>query len=169
MSKPINSSATSQPFFETLFTKNKKVFFALPIVAVALILTLYFTSSPNKETSQDGSNVDLSLPSAETKQLSASKIDDIADFNQMNEDKLKEENKGAEYNVENMNPDAPPQTNTYQKADDAVVQKVNKMLGEMDKKQNTYSQTTRAAVTKETNSYKEDRVDNSNQKEGVKV
>jgi hypothetical protein len=168
MSKPINSSATSQPFFETLFTKNKKVFFALPIVAVALILTLYFTSSPAQETAQDGSNVDLSLPSAETKQLSASKIDDMADFNQMNEDKLKEESKGAEYNVENMNPDAPPQTDTYQKADDAVVQKVNKMLGEMNKTQKSYSRTKRASVAKESNYQNEDKTDNSSQKEGVK-
>ena len=168
MSKPINSSTTSQPFFENLFTKNKKVFFALPIVAVALILTLYFTSDTEKETPQDGSNVDLTLPSAETKELSASKIDDMADFNQMTEDKQKEDSKGAEYDVEGMNPNAVTQTETYQKPDDAVVQKVNKMLGEMDKNQNTYSQAKRAAITKETNSYKEDRVDNSNQKEGVK-
>lgn len=168
MSKPINSSATSQPFFETLFTKNKKVFFALPIVAVALILTLYFSNPTTKEPTQDANNVDLSLPSAETKELSASKIDDMADFNQMNEDKLKEESKGAEYNVENMNTDTPTQTETYQKPDDAVVQKVNKMLGEMNKTQKSYSQTKRASVAKESNYTNEDRTDNSSQKEKVK-
>lgn len=129
---------TNQPFFETLFTKHKKVFFALPIVAVVLIVSLYLTSDPNKENVSEN-NVDVSLPDAETKELSDSKLDVISDFDKLNQEKEKQVLESENYSPENMNSQEAIPAETYQKPDDEVVKKVNKMLGEMDRQKKVKS------------------------------
>mgnify|MGYP000895535231 FL=1 len=157
---PSETIGTNQPFFETIFTKHKKVFFALPIIAVALILTLYFTSDPNKENLSEN-NVDVSLPGAETKELSDSKLDVISDFDKLNEEKEKQVQESENYTPENMNPDAAIPTETYQKPDDEVVKKVNKMLGEMEK-QKKVKNSSNARRSYSENSYSSTDVNQSN-------
>ncbi|WP_289058745.1 conjugative transposon protein TraM [uncultured Flavobacterium sp.] len=131
------NAVTSQPFFETFFTKNKKLLYALPIVVVLIIIGLYMTSdSTNTQTVKEEANVDVSLPSAQTKELSNDKLDVMSDFSELSEEKVKQQTKSEQFNVESVNTNESIPVQTYQSENDKkVVDKVNKMLVEMNKEQ----------------------------------
>lgn len=126
---------TSLPFFETIFTKHKNLLYALPVVIVLIIVGLYMTSSnSNTHPLAEESNVDVSLPGAKTKELSNDKLDVMSDFSELNEEKEKQQTKSDQFNVENVNTNETVPGQTYQNENDkVVVDKVNKMLVEMNK------------------------------------
>ena len=126
---------TSQPFFETVFTKHKKLLYALPILVVLIIVGLYMTNSnSNTQSVTEESNVDVSLPGAKTKELPNDKLDVMSDFSELNEEKAKQQTKSDQFNVENVNTNETVPGQTYQNENDkVVVDKVNKMLVEMNK------------------------------------
>lgn len=131
MSNPNN---TTEPYFERIFIKNKKMFLALPVIAVALIVTLYFTTKPSdKADSKAVNNVDVSLPSSETKELSDSKIDVMSDFDNLSAAKIEQESKGENFTGDLSTPNNNSQPNYQDPNDDEVVKKVNKMIGEINK------------------------------------
>lgn len=126
---------TSQPFFETIFTKHKKLLYALPVVVVLIIVGLYMTSSnSNAQPVAEDSSVDVSLPGAKTKELPNDKLEVMSDFSELNEEKEKQQTKADQFNVENVNTNESIPGQTYQNENDkVVVDKVNKMLVEMNK------------------------------------
>jgi hypothetical protein len=148
------NAISNQPFFETIFTKHKKLLYALPVVLIALILGLYITSnSSNAQVTKEESNVDVSLPGAKTKELSNDKLEVMTDFSELSDEKKKEQNKSDQFNVENVNTnESIPADNPYQDENDKkVVEKVNRMLKEMNgqkkKNQASYSETPTRTVT----------------------
>lgn len=152
------NAVTSQPFFETFFTKNKKLLYALPVVVVLIIFGLYLTSgNSNPQTANEEDTVDVSLPGAQTKELSNDKLDVMSDFSELNEEKAKQQTKSEQFNVESMNTNESVPVQTYQNENDKkVVDKVNKMLVEMDReqrKQKKTSSSSYASANKNYNSY----------------
>lgn len=141
MNNHSQSSVSNGPFFETFFSKNKKLFLVLPILLIFLLVGLYFNSSQANAQNEDKNNVDLALPTAQTKDLSDSKIDAMNDFNELNAAQEKEDQKGDGLDIENINPDSQTNSNsTYEKPnEDEVVNKVNLMMKEMNKKKNSSS------------------------------
>lgn len=147
--KNLNSpenTISNQPFFETIFIKHKKLLYALPVVLLAIILGIYFTGNSTKaQSKQEDSNVDVTLPGAKTKELSDDKRDVMSDFSELSEEKQKEQSKSNQINIEGVNTnESIPVDNTYQDENDKkVVEKVNRMLKEMDgqKKKNAASYT----------------------------
>jgi hypothetical protein len=82
------------------------------------------------------SNVDVSLPGAKTKELPNDKLEVMSDFSELNEEKEKQQTKADQFNVENVNTNESIPGQTYQNENDkVVVDKVNKMLVEMNKEQ----------------------------------
>ena len=127
MSNSNNNISTS---FENVFKKHKNIILALPVVLLVLILGLYFTSN-DKEVSgvNSGGNIDTSIPSSNSKELSDSKTEVSSDYEIMNDEKNK---KTSEQDAVLL--DEPNTSTTYEQPDDEVVNKVNKMMAEMDKK-----------------------------------
>jgi hypothetical protein len=140
------NAVSNQPFFETVFIKHKKLLYALPIVFVLLIVGLYMTSGHDTDNINEDSNVDLSLPGAKTKELSNDKLEVMSDFSELNDEKQKQETKSQQFNVEGVNTNESVPGEKYQNENDkVVVDKVNKMLIEMNnekKKQKTSPSTT---------------------------
>lgn len=129
------NAISNQPFFETIFTKHKKILYALPVVLIALILGIYLTGNSSKaQETKDESNVDVTLPGAKTKELSNDKLEVMNDFSELSEEKQKQETKSDQFNIESVNTnESIPADNTYQDENDKkVVDKVNRMLKEMD-------------------------------------
>lgn len=141
MSNKNENLVTNHPFFETFFTNNKKLFYALPVVLIALILGLYYTSKSAEVKIQEDNNIDVSLPGSETKALPDDKLGVINDFSELSEEKESQKNKSDKINIEDV--DLTTTTDSYQNENDAqVVNKVNKMLLEMEndkKKSSSYS------------------------------
>lgn len=135
------NTITNQPFFETIFIKHKKLLYALPVVLIAIILGIYFTGNSSKDQNKpEESNVDVTLPGAKTKELSDDKRDVLSDFSELSEENQKAQNKSDQINIESVNTnetasnnESIPVDNTYQDENDKkVVDKVNKMLKEME-------------------------------------
>lgn len=143
MKRPNDMENSRKLDFESIFITHKKIFFAVPLVVVGVILTLYFMKPVDKKDSQENNNVDVSLPSAQTKELSDSKLDVLSDFENLNEAKKDEESKGDNFNGEAFPTDVVSKTETYQQPDDEVVKKVNKMLGEMNRHKKQSNTTSR--------------------------
>lgn len=133
MSNNPESTVTNQPFFETVFTKHKKIFYALPVIVVALIVGLYYTSasaSSERNPTNSENDIDVSLPDSETKELSDDKLGVMNDFSELSEEKEDAKVKSDNANIEDVDLNT---TDTYQNENDAkVVSKVNKMLLEME-------------------------------------
>ncbi len=136
MSNQSQSSVSNGPLFETFFSKNKKLFLILPVVLILLLVGLFLNSSQTNTQIDEKNNVDLALPTAETKDLSDNKIDAMNDFNELNTAKEKEDQKGDGLDIDNFNPDSQTNSNSiYEKPnDDEVVNKVNSMMKEMNRK-----------------------------------
>lgn len=125
-----NSNSNIATSFETVFKKHKTIILALPILLLALILGLYFTStSKENATTSNVNNVDTSIPSSERKELSNSKNEVASDYEIMNDEKNKKANE-----QESVELNDPNLSSTYEQPDDEVVNKVNKMIVEMDRK-----------------------------------
>lgn len=155
---------TSQPFFETVFTKHKKLLYALPVVIVLIIVGLYMTSSnSNAQVVTEESNVDVSLPGAKTKELPNDKLEVMSDFSELTEEKTKQQTKSDQFNVENVNTNETVPVQTYQNENDkVVVDKVNKMLVEMNKetkKRKTTSNTSSSNYSNTSNASSKPEVD----------
>lgn len=149
---------TSQPFFETIFVKHRKLLYALPVIIVLIIVGLYMSGGEkNSVVSNDESSADVSLPGAKTKDLPNDKLEVMSDFSELNEAKEKQQTKSDQFNVENINTNESVPGQTYQNENDkAVVDKVNKMLVEMDKEKTKRKKTTSSSNSAEysnTNNY----------------
>lgn len=137
------SSAHQTPFFETFFSKNKKIFLFLPLVIVGLLLGLYFTSNNSNANTKDSNetNVDVSLPKDDTKPLADNKIDAIDDFEQLSNAQREEISKSNEVVIDDISTETKTTSTSYQNPDEATIKKIDKMMGEMNnpKKQRTNS------------------------------
>lgn len=122
----------SNNLFENAFKKHKNIVLAIPVVLLGLILGIYYTSSPPINTSASENIVDTSIPSSETKPLSDSKVDVATDYQMMTEENQKKQSEADAVDLSDPNV-----SSTYEKPDDEVIKKVNKMLGEMDKSTKT--------------------------------
>lgn len=130
MSNSNNNLSTS---FENVFKKHKNIILAIPVVLLGLILGIYFTSAASTNGSEKADNVaDTSIPSSETKPLSDSKMEVATDYEMMTEENEKRQNEADAVNVSDPNISF-NQSSTYEKPDDEVIKKVDKMLGEMNK------------------------------------
>lgn len=128
-----NSSNNLGNSFENVFKKNKKIVLAAPIVLLALILGLYFTSSAASPENENVKTVaDTTIPSGETKPLSDSKVEVTSDYQMMTAENNKKQNKANSINLSDPNVSSNG-SQTYEQPDDKVVSKLNKMLVEMDK------------------------------------
>lgn len=156
MSNSNNNMSTS---FETVFKKHKTIILALPIVLLALILGLYFTSSSKENTTASNSNnADTSIPNSESKELSNSKNEVVSEYQIMQDEKYKKSNE-----QESVELNEPNLSTTYEQPNDEVVNKVNKMIVEMDrksKKKETVSNSSYSPTNSE-RSYKSVSVENS--------
>lgn len=158
-SKNNENGIGTHSFFETIFTKHKKILYALPILIVGIIVSLYYISnSKSDKKRQDLSNVDLSLPSSQTKELSDDKLAVVNEFNELSEAQNEDSKRGDKFDVENAASSIPKGDKYQDENDKAVVDKVDKMLREMDKEKkkqggSSYSvpRTVITAPVKETN------------------
>lgn len=154
-----NSNSNISTSFETVFKKHKTIILALPIVLLALILGLYFTSSSKENTTVNNSNnADTSIPNSETKELSNSKNEVATEYEIMQDEKYKKSNE-----QESVELNDPNLSTTYEQPNDEVVNKVNKMIVEMDrksKKKETVSNNNYSPTNSE-RSYKNVPVENS--------
>lgn len=126
------------PFFETFFSKNKKLFLFVPLIIVGLLLTLYFTNdanASNDKTNEKNVDVDLTLPNAKQQELSDNKIDAMDEFNQLSDAKTEEDKKTNEVQIDDIdaNSSSTKQGTTYQQPNEEVVSKIDKMIMSMDK------------------------------------
>ncbi|MBZ4037782.1 conjugative transposon protein TraM [Flavobacterium sp. 17A] len=140
---------SNQPFFETIFTKHKKLLYALPVIVVLIIVGLYMTSGNTEEQKlSEEPTADVSLPGAKTKELSNDKLDVMSDFSELTDEKQKQQNKSEQFNVENINTNESVPAQTYQNENDKqVVEKVNKMLVEMNKEQKKQKRTSSTSTS----------------------
>lgn len=128
-----NSSNNLSTSFENVFKKHKNIVLAIPVVLLGLILGIYYTSAAPTNDNQKTENVaDTSIPSSETKPLSDSKMEVATDYEMMTEENQKKQNEADAVNLSDPNVSS-NQSSTYEKPDDEVIKKVDKMLGEMNK------------------------------------
>lgn len=170
MNTQSQSQVSNTPLFETIFTKNKKIFLLLPVALIFLLVGLYFYTNKSEVNDKQVDKTDLTLPTATTKELSDNKIDAMNDFDQLNSAKEEEAQKGSALEIENVNPETSTSQNsntTYQKADDEVVKKVGVMMAEMNKKpaqsprqyKNSYSNSSISKAVPSESSYGNDSKD----------
>lgn len=139
MSNSNNNLSTS---FENVFKKHKNIVLAIPVVLLCLILGIYYTSAaPTKDGKKIENVADTSIPSSETKPLSDSKVEVATDYEMMTEENQKKQNEADAVNLSDPNV-SPNQSSTYEKPDDEVIKKVDKMLGEMNKSSRKNNSTT---------------------------
>lgn len=139
MSNSNNNLSTS---FENVFKKHKKIVLAIPVVLLGLILGIYYTSAAPMKENQNKENVaDTSIPSSETKPLSDSKVEVSSDYEMMTEENQKKQNEADAVDLSDPNVSS-SQSSTYEKPDDEVIKKVDKMLGEMNKSSRKSNSTT---------------------------
>jgi len=156
------TTVTNQPFFETIFTKHKKVLYALPVVAVALIIVLYITMSDGSKeaTANNTAEIDVSLPGAEGKQLTDSKLEVLSDFDKLNEAEEKEKTKGDEFDVASFDANEPvAQKEIYENPNDKKIeQRVDRMMAELNKEKKKQPKSTNSN-SYSAPQYKRDNVD----------
>jgi uncharacterized membrane-anchored protein len=129
MSNSNNNLSTS---FENVFKKHKNIVLAIPVVLLGLILGIYYTSAaPTNDNQRTENVVDTSIPSAETKPLSDSKVEVATDYEMMTEENQKKINEADAIDLSDPNVSS-NQSSTYEKPDDEVIKKVDKMLVEMN-------------------------------------
>jgi hypothetical protein len=131
-----NSNTNLSTSFENVFKKHKNIVLAIPIVLLGLILGIYYTSAaPTNDNHKIESAADTSIPSSETKALSDSKVEVSTDYEIMTKENQKKQNEADAVNLSDPNVSS-NQSSTYEKPDDEVIKKVDKMLVEMDKSSN---------------------------------
>lgn len=128
-----NSNNKLSISFENVFKKHKSIVLAMPVLLLSLILGIYYTSAaPMKENQNKENFADTSIPSSETKPLSDSKVEVATDYEMMTEENQKKQNEADAVDLSDVNVPF-NQSSSYEKPDDEIIKKVDKMLVEMNK------------------------------------
>jgi hypothetical protein len=145
--------------FENAFKKHKNIVLAIPVILLALIFAIYFTSEvPISDSLKTESVADTSIPGADTKPISDSKIKVATDYEMMTDENRNKQNEADAVNLSDIN--SPRyESPTYEDPDKKVIDKVNEMLVQMEHSSN--KKKTTAPSYPVSNAIKKDPIDAS--------